>query len=772
MDLSYKTIEKIKQFSDPRIKLIVSKQNKSVCETLNNSINKSKGKYIAYVSFDDVWELDKIEKQVKFLNENSEIAAVFTKVTNIDENGDDFSDKNHYYNSVQRNRSNAEWLNHFFYHDNSLFNSSVLIRKSVYDAVGHYNTAMENIYDFDMWIRVCLKHNIHIINEKLTISRLMNNDNNTSDILENRIRFKFEFKQVLNHYLKINDVEFFKKIFPESEKYGKLCKEMIPYFLGRIAYDTFIDFKQLWGLEIIYQQLQSHEIINILRRDFDFTYSDFLDMSSKTDIDYPTNLIETLERQDQEKQIKINTQKNQLILKNEIIHEKDDQINDMQKQEIGIRSQIEELRTVFYEMNYLSNHQRSLTQRLISKFPSLYIILKDKGLKKSIITIKGYRSIKKNHLFDVGYYLKKYEDIRQSGVDPLLNYIFHGYKEGRKPNPTFDANYYLNTYEDVQNSGINPLIHYSLYGIKENRITSRNLNYKKQKVSIIKDQQIIEKKPGYWKKKHAEILKKNASLIDLYPFKEDSPMVSIIILNRNGLNHLKRLFKNFKENVQYPSYEIIVADNASDDESVQFLESLREKLPLKIIKNTENNTFSRVNNEAVNLAKGEYILLLNNDIEPAYGWLNEMMQITLKYKNIGAIGAKLVHPDCSMSIKNRNNSYKIQHTGIAFKKLPDGSIKPYNIGKGLEPFDSHSNSEETRAGVTAAVLLVEKKLYQEVGGLDEEYNYGYEDVDFCLKLLKKGYDNIYCPKALLYHYEHGTDEANDQEYRLERFRAS
>jgi O-antigen biosynthesis protein len=253
------------------------------------------------------------------------------------------------------------------------------------------------------------------------------------------------------------------------------------------------------------------------------------------------------------------------------------------------------------------------------------------------------------------------------------------------------------------------------------------------------------------------IINKNASLVDLYPFKDNSPLVSIIILNRNGIKHLKRLFTDFEENVQYPAYELIVVDNASTDKSIDFLEDLSDELHLKIIKNTENESFSKATNHAAKIAEGEYLLLLNNDIEPTYGWLNQMMQTALESDDTGAVGAKLVYPDCSKSHHNKTNSFKIQHTGVAFKE-ESGFIKPYNIGK-AELF-GEDEPDEFRAAVTAATLLVSKDKYWEVNGMDEKYIYGYEDVDFCLKLLKKGYKNIYCPKALLFHYEFGTQEKN------------
>lgn len=260
------------------------------------------------------------------------------------------------------------------------------------------------------------------------------------------------------------------------------------------------------------------------------------------------------------------------------------------------------------------------------------------------------------------------------------------------------------------------------------------------------------------KEKYEEILTKNKSMVNLYSFGKDAPLVSIIILNKNGFHHLKRLFKDFKENIQYPSYEIIVVDNASTDKSVTFLEQLSDTLPLKVIKNAKNKSFSKANNEAAYIANGDYILLLNNDVEPTYGWLNEMMQIAVRSEDVGAVGAKLVYPDCSDSVHNRNNSFKVQHMGIVFME-EEGFIKPYNL-KNMEPFDTLSNIEREVTAVTAAALLVEKDKYWQVDGLDEEYNYGYEDVDFSLKLIKSGYKNVYCPKALLFHYEFGTQEKN------------
>lgn len=421
--------------------------------------------------------------------------------------------------------------------------------------------------------------------------------------------------------------------------------------------------------------------------------------------------------------------------------------NKLKKSNKSIKEKDQKIRAHYFEMEYMRGKNRSFMDKLISRFPNLFILfnLHKTGAKNALINIKGYNAVKRNQLFDVGFYLRNYKNVTLSGTDPLLHYLYHGFKEGKNPNPTFNGDYYLKKYQDVRKSNLNPLIHYSLYGLKEGRKSHPS---KRDKFKLTSSQV---------KTKYEEILDKNRSTLNLYHFKDNAPLVSIIILTNNGIDNLKRLFKNFKKNIQYPIYEVIVVDNASTDDTISLLKNLSDSLPVKIIKNQVNKSFSKANNEAVDAARGEYVLLLNNDVEPTYGWLNQMMQTALKTENLGSVGAKLIYPDCSNSIRNKKNSFKIQHMGIAFHNS-NMFYKPYNMGRGLEPFDPDGNLERVRAGNTAAVLLVKKDTYLEVGGLDERYDYGYEDVDFCLKLLKKGYLNVYCPKALLFHYEFGSQE--------------
>jgi hypothetical protein len=143
----------------------------------------------------------------------------------------------------------------------------------------------------------------------------------------------------------------------------------------------------------------------------------------------------------------------------------------MKKSEKKILSKYDDLRANFYETQYLNNNGRPLIQRIYSWFPSLYIVqeVRKSGIKNALINLKGHHSIKKENLLNIGYYLKNNSDVRASGMDPILHYIYHGYKEGRKPDPMFDGDYYLEIHRDVKSSNLNPLVHYSLYGLNEER---------------------------------------------------------------------------------------------------------------------------------------------------------------------------------------------------------------------------------------------------------------------------------------------------------------
>lgn len=366
----------------------------------------------------------------------------------------------------------------------------------------------------------------------------------------------------------------------------------------------------------------------------------------------------------------------------------------------------------------------------MSEAPFFQILKKSRFDYKTANYYKiAYEKIVESGLFDFDYYLQSYNDVKNSGMDPLVHYLFHGYKEGKLPSLYFNQDSYLKKHPNLDE---NPLIHY-INNEEEGFINKSNpMNLKKNK-----------------------IIATNKALLNNFEI-ENEPLVSIIIPNRNGLHHLKRLFKDFDKKTNYSNYEIIVVDNASSDNSIDYLKSL--DLPIKIIENKENQSFSKVNNEASKIANGELLLFLNNDIEPTYGWLNELVGEFLKKQSVKAVGAKLVFPEMEES----SQSFSLQHGGIKFRE----EITPYTYGPYHENifntliFNPTVNVKKEVVGCSAACLLVDKKIFEELDGFDENYYYGYEDVDFAFKMHDKGYKTVYNPQALLFHHESATRKEN------------
>jgi GT2 family glycosyltransferase len=363
------------------------------------------------------------------------------------------------------------------------------------------------------------------------------------------------------------------------------------------------------------------------------------------------------------------------------------------------------------------------------------------NFKKFSLYRKAYKEILKTDLFDKEFYLNTYYNVAKSGMDPLIHYLFYGGNEGKYPSLKFNGNKYLYNYPEVLEYDINPLVHYILKG-----------QYEGKKAFKVNSLEVRDK-----------IIKNNLLFLNNYVF-DFEPLVSIIVLNRNGLVHLERLFDNFSFLANYNNFEVVVVDNASVDGSVDFLKSLSVDFSIKIIENDVNKSFSEANNQAVDFCDGDYVLLLNNDMEPTFGWLNEMMGVMLNNDNVGAVGAKLVYPYYYDRVSN-DKSFTIQHVGVKIEEVINNNYVygPYheNINN-PKIFEKNFNITSKCIAVTAAAVLIKKSIYKKLNGLDKRYNYGYEDVDFMLKLNQKGYDVLYSGSSLLFHHESSTrnDEGN------------
>ena len=246
-----------------------------------------------------------------------------------------------------------------------------------------------------------------------------------------------------------------------------------------------------------------------------------------------------------------------------------------------------------------------------------------------------------------------------------------------------------------------------------------------------------------------------------YPFSTSNyPLVSILIPTRDGYDILKKCITGIFEKTTYPNYEIIILNNETRcQKTLAYFEKLKRYENITILEYHKPFNYSAINNFGVKYAKGEVIALLNNDVEViSKGWLTEMVQHALR-PEIGAVGAKLYYDDET-----------IQHAGVV---LGIGGVAGHShkyFQKNEYGYFSRLKIIQNYSAVTGACLVVRKKLFEELGGLDEEnLKVAFNDVDFCLKVQKLGYRNLWTPYAELYHHESKSRGAEDTPQKIARF---
>ncbi|MEW6041236.1 MAG: glycosyltransferase [Elusimicrobiota bacterium] len=282
--------EIISSYSDPRIKAFRNEENMRGGITKKAIAEVAAGKYIAIHHSDDIWESEKLAKQVAFLDSHPEIGAVFSQAHIIDENGDDCKDEKNFYFKIfdQPNRGRFEWLNFFFYKGNALCHPSVLIRKQCYDDCGSYRLGMAQLPDYDMWVRLCLKYEIYVMPEKLVRYRVRENNLNASGSrIDTRIRNSFEFLHVYENYRSIQSPEDFIKVFPETSNYFKLEGCDLGFILAMAALDekgVKIKARELFALNQLFEIFSDPERAQKVNDLYNFTNKDFIALTAEHDI--------------------------------------------------------------------------------------------------------------------------------------------------------------------------------------------------------------------------------------------------------------------------------------------------------------------------------------------------------------------------------------------------------------------------------------------------------------------------------------------------------
>lgn len=255
-----------------------------------------------------------------------------------------------------------------------------------------------------------------------------------------------------------------------------------------------------------------------------------------------------------------------------------------------------------------------------------------------------------------------------------------------------------------------------------------------------------------------------------WPLPETSPMVSIIIPTRDGLEVLRPCLESIAKTIDYENLEVVIVDNGSSDpEVLAYLQSIRKLghvsylqhvIDAKIIVDDGCFNFSRLINLGASVAQGTVLLLLNNDIAAIEsGWFEEMLVQACR-PDIGCIGAKLLYPDLT-----------IQHAGVILGLGGYAAHSHRGIRRHDSGYFNRAQTVQNFSAVTAACLMVRRDVFESVDGFDECFAVAYNDVDFCLRVMQAGWRNLYTPVAELIHHESKTRGSDTTFEKKKRFDA-
>lgn len=239
-----------------------------------------------------------------------------------------------------------------------------------------------------------------------------------------------------------------------------------------------------------------------------------------------------------------------------------------------------------------------------------------------------------------------------------------------------------------------------------------------------------------------------------------NPKVSIVIPNKDNKADLKKCVDSILKST-YQNYEIVIVENNSiKEETFKYYEKLQEEYSnIKVVVcKIDNFNYSKINNFGVSNTTGDYIILLNNDTKIlSLNWIENMLGICQR-EDVGVVGAKLLYPD-----------FTVQHAGVV---IGIGGIAGHinlNIKDEDPGYFSRAEVINNFSAVTAACLMIKKKVFYEVGGFDESLAVAFNDIDLCLKVRKIGKLIVYTPYAKLNHYESKTRGAEDTPEKIKRF---
>ena len=376
--------------------------------------------------------------------------------------------------------------------------------------------------------------------------------------------------------------------------------------------------------------------------------------------------------------------------------------------------------------------------------------------------------------FDGSFYLSRYPDVLQAGLDPLQHYVRSGAREGRQPHPQFDGEYYQLRMPSLLRDGGNPLAHflrhgqaapnpwvdlaewrqkhpqsdrpdilYLLAGRGREQVATpldRGLTAEQQaRLEAIRAAYDFESQASSWQGLEAAI-DRIAALAQ--PVAE--PKVSIVIPVHGQIRHSLACIESILTWPSRHSFEILVGDDGSLDDTAEIL----ARLPgLRVLSASQARGFLRNCNETAAVAQGAFLVLLNNDTLVLPGWLDALIDSFAMHPQAGLVGSKLLYPDGRL--QEAGCVVWADGRGTNVGRLGDASLPAYNHLRAVDY-------------CSAAAIALPMALWRELGGFDERYAPAYyEDTDLAFRVRDSGYRVLYQPQAQVIHFEGvscGTEE--------------
>ncbi|MBR5135172.1 MAG: glycosyltransferase family 2 protein [Clostridia bacterium] len=241
---------------------------------------------------------------------------------------------------------------------------------------------------------------------------------------------------------------------------------------------------------------------------------------------------------------------------------------------------------------------------------------------------------------------------------------------------------------------------------------------------------------------------------------EGEPLVSILIPNMDHIETLDVCIRSIFEKTTYDNFEVIIIENNSTKRhTFDYYSQLQEEYPnVKVVTWKDKFNYSAINNFGFEHAKGDYVLLLNNDVEIITpDWIQEMLMFAQR-SDVGAVGAMLYYPDDT-----------IQHAGVI---LGIGGVAGHShkmYPRNSYGYMSRATIAQNLSAVTFACVMMRSDVYREVEGLDPAFEVAFNDVDMCMRIHKAGYLIVFTPYAELYHYESKSRGLEDTPQKVKRF---